>query len=88
MKQANDKLTGDLLTGKRPVGRPPEPGAMSPAERQRARRARLKAAGVQEVVVALPADVYAALRKYTEFKDDDYSAAVERILRDRLMRKR
>lgn len=88
MKHAHDKQTTDILTGKRPVGRPPSPTAMTGAERQRLRRQRLKEAGLQEVKVALSADVYAALRKYTEYKDDDYSAAVERILRDRLLRKR
>lgn len=88
MKHVSDKFTADILTGRRPVGRPPSPDAMTPAERQRLRRARLKAAGVEQVLVDLPSDVAQALKKYVEFKDMDYSAAVERILRDRLLRKR
>ena len=91
MKQAEDTKTGDLLGTVRGRGRPVGTGsgsAMSDAERQRARRKRLKERGASSLTVTLPLDVLEALAKFVQFKGESQSDAVERILRDRLLRKR
>jgi len=89
MKQETDTRTMDLPLpgGKRRRGRPAT-GGMSGAERQRAYRARLAEEGKAPVSVTLSADVVAALDKFVQFKDETKGEAVDRILRDRLLRKR
>lgn len=74
-------------------GRPATGKAMSAAERKAAQRARQAAAGLETVPVVLPVDVADALRAYVKRRSADDEAmtlgqAVERILRDRLLRKR
>lgn len=90
MKSPDDNKTPDLVTAlRRGRGRPPVGGvAQTPAERQKARRDRLAASGERPLTVTLPADLLAALDKFVEFKDLSKSEVVERILRDRLLRKR
>ena len=88
-----DDVTAELPgVAKRP-GRPPTGKALSGAERMAAYRARLLASGRETVTVDLDKEVADALRAYVERKSADSEAltlgqAVERILRDRLLRKR
>lgn len=75
--------------GKRGRGRPLSVvPALTPAERQKLRRERLKASGVGVLSIELPDDVLASIHKFIEFKDMTISQVVERVLRDRLLRKR
>lgn len=90
-----DDVTQELPgVAKRP-GRPPTGKAMDAAARKRAQRERLAREGLETLTVELPADVMAALRGYVERQNADVAAeriklgdAVERVLRDRLLRKR
>lgn len=89
MKQREDNKTGDLLAGAvRQRGRPSTGHALTGAERQAAYRERLRASKRLPVTIYLEDDVVTALKNYVEFKDMDYSEAVQRIMRDRLLRKR
>lgn len=88
-----DELTAELPGVPRRPGRPPTGKAMSAAERKRAQRARLAAAGLETVTVLLPRDVADALRAHVARKTSDaepitQGEAIEKILRDRLLRKR
>lgn len=89
MKQGADRYTMEMpMPGaKRPRGRPAT-GGMTGAERQRAYRARLAAEGKGALSVTISAEVDAALDKFIQFKDETKGEAVDRILRDRLLRKR
>lgn len=91
MKDLTDTRTLDLADApavRRQRGRPAVPGALSNAERQAAYRARRAEVGFKSVTVDISAECRAALAKYVEFKDMTLGDAVERILRDRLLRKR
>lgn len=89
MKQAEDKFTADMMPPpKRPRGRPADPNAPTAAERKRAQRQRLADQGKVARTYNLSVEVVAALDKFVQFKDEDKDAVVERILRDRLLRKR
>jgi hypothetical protein len=90
MKQVGDNLTLELIEpAKRGRGRPPSGlPALSAAERQQARRGRLKEAGMGFLTIAVDEELLAALDKFVQFKDETKSQVVERILRDRLLRKR
>ena len=88
MKQDIDTATGDLFGGKRPPGRPATGAAMTAAQRQAARRARLKQEGRESITLVLDQDVIDALDRFVKHKDETKSQAAERILRDRLLRKR
>lgn len=90
-----DDVTLELPGVSKRPGRPSSGRALSGAERQREYRERLRAEGREQVTVDLPADVLAALRAYVARQNADVSGdpiklgdAVERILRDRLLRKR
>jgi hypothetical protein len=66
---------------------------MSAAERKAAERARRAAEGIERITIDLPGDVVEALRAYVARKNADdapvtQGEAIERILRDRLLRKR
>jgi len=88
-RQSSDTKTLDLLGGAiRQRGRPATGAALTNVQRQAAYRARLKDSKLQPVTVYLDDDLVTALKKYVEFKDIDYSQAVQRIMRDRLLRKR
>jgi hypothetical protein len=70
-------------------GRPASGKALSESDRQARRRAKLEAEGkalLPPVVVSQ--DVKQALAKFIEFKDMTLGDAVDRIVRDRLLRKR
>jgi hypothetical protein len=70
-------------------GRPPTGKAMSASDRQARRRAKLEAEGktlLPPVVVSQT--VHEALAKYIQFKDMTLGDAIERIVSDRLLRKR
>jgi hypothetical protein len=70
-------------------GRPVTGKALSASERQARRRAKLKAEGkaiLPPVVVSQ--DVEQALTKFIQFKDMTLGDALDRIVRDRLLRKR
>jgi hypothetical protein len=70
-------------------GRPSTGKALSASARQARRRAKLEAEGktlLPAVVVSL--DVQKALAKFIQFKDMTLGDAVDRIVRDRLLRKR
>lgn len=88
-----DNLTAELPGVPKRPGRPSSGKAKSAAERKREQRARLAASGLETVAVVLSQDVADALRSYVTRKSADGEAvtmgeAVERILRDRLLRKR
>lgn len=89
MKRAEDKYTAKLIEpAKRGRGRPRDPDAPTAAERKKAQRDRLAAEGKVTRSYDLSVEVVEALDKFVQFKDEDKNAVVERILRDRLMRKR
>lgn len=70
--------------GRRPTGK-----ALSDSERQARRRTKLEAEGkalLPPVVVSK--DVQQALAKFIQFKDMTLGEAVDRIIKDRLLRKR
>ena len=70
-------------------GRKPTGKALSESDRQARRRAKLEAEGkalLPPVVVSQ--DVKQALAKFIQFKDMTLGDALDRIVRDRLLRKR
>ena len=70
-------------------GRPPTGKALSAAARQARRRAKLEAEGKTLLPAAkVSLEVAKALSKYIQFKDMTLGDALERIIRDRLLRKR
>lgn len=90
-----DNRTIELPGVPRRRGRPTTGKALSGGARQAAYRERQKQAGLEEVSAFLSTDVAAALRAYVARQNADRTDdpitlgdAVERILRDRLMRKR
>lgn len=90
-----DDVTMELPGVPKPRGRRSTGKALSGAERQRAYRAKLAEEGREQVSLDLPGDVAAALRQYVLRQNADVSTepitlgqAAERILRDRLLRKR
>lgn len=83
-----DELTAELPGVPKRRGRPPTGKALTPAERQARRRQRLAEEGRELVTVDVAAEVRQALAKYVEFKDMTLGEAVDKILRDRLLRKR
>lgn len=90
-----DNLTLELPDVPRKRGRPPVADAMSHADRQAAYRQRQKAKGKVETTIQLQADVFAALHAYVERHNADKADApitlgdaADKILRDRLLRKR
>ena len=75
--------------GSRRKGRPPTGKALSGSERQARRLAKLEAEGktvLPQAVVSL--EVQQALAKFIQFKPMTLGDALDRIVRDRLMRKR
>lgn len=89
MKQPEDTKTLDLLgMNTRGRGRPRSDQAKSGAERQKARRERLRASGLGVLSVDVSLDILDALEKFVQFKDETKGQVVDRILRDRLLRKR
>lgn len=94
-----DNLTAELpgvpARRGRPATRPQDEKSLkaAAAARKRAQRARLAESGLETVTLILPADLAEALRTYVARKTSDQEPvtqgqAVERILRDRLLRKR
>lgn len=88
-----DDVTAELPGVPRRQGRPPTGKAKSGASRMAAYRARQAAAGRETVSLELDKDVADALRGYVERRTAEaepitLSQAAERILRDRLLRKR
>ena len=93
-------LVGDVMqvaaSGSRRRGRPSTGQAKSGAERQRLYRERKAEQGKEELPSVWPSsDVMAALKRYVNRQNADIGSetltlgdAVERILRDRLLRKR
>lgn len=70
-------------------GRPSSGTALSDAERQARRVAKLEAAGKALLPrVAVSKEVQLALAKFIKFKDMTLGDALDRIIRDRLLRKR
>lgn len=70
--------------GRRPTGK-----AMSASDRQARRRAKLEAEGKRLLPpVVVSQEVQEALAKYIQFKDMTLGDAIEKIARDRLLRKR
>lgn len=89
MKQIDDNKTIDLLCSvKRPRGRPSTGNAMSGAERQKLRRERLRAAGEEVITLTVSLEVADALRRSVKFKDLTLGEAFNKIVYDRLIRKR
>lgn len=90
MKQTQDVKTVDFfeVVPKRGRGRPPSGSALSNADRQAAYRRKLVDQGQDKLTVVLDVAVLDALSKFIEFKDMSKSDVVNRILRDRLLRKR
>jgi hypothetical protein len=70
-------------------GRPSTGKALSASERQTRRRAKLKAEGKTLLPPAVVSqEVEQALAKFIQFKDMTLGDALDRIVRDRLLRKR
>jgi hypothetical protein len=70
-------------------GRPSTGKALSASERQARRRAKLKAEGKALLPPAVVSqEVEKALEKFIQFKDMTLGDALDRIVRDRLLRKR
>jgi hypothetical protein len=90
MRQVEDTKTGDLLDGfRRARGRPlGQKQAMTAAQRQEARRQRLRDEGRGVLTVEVSLDVIEALDEFVKFKPETKGSVVDRVLRDRLMRKR
>jgi hypothetical protein len=91
MKSPNDTSTIDLIDGSsvtRQRGRPRTGVAMTGAERQQERRRRLAHEGKGVLTVEVSLDVLAALDAFVRSKPETKGAVVDRVLRDRLMRKR
>lgn len=91
MKAPNDTSTIDLIDGTgvtRQRGRPRTGLAMTGAERQQERRRRLAEVGKGVLTVEVSLDVLAALDAFVRFKPETKGAVVDRVLRDRLLRKR
>ena len=90
MKQNEDRYTLDLIGGvPRGRGRPlSDVPAASAAERQAKRRERLREEGRVPLTVTISAEVAQALENFLRFKDETKDSCVERVLRDRLLRKR
>lgn len=86
----------DLSGGVRRRGRPSTGQAKSGAERQRLYRARKAGQGKEELPpIWLSSDVMAALKRYVNRQNADIGSetftlgdGIERVLRDRLLRKR
>lgn len=86
MKDANDKVTGELVElPKRGRGRPSTGQAMTPAERQAAYRARN---ALVPVTVDLPRDLVEGLNEYLKFKDTTRNEVFAKLIRNQLLRKR
>lgn len=90
-----DDVTQELPGVPKRPGRPPTGKAMDAAARKRAQRQRLAAEGRGILTVDLPEDVMVALRSYVDRQNADtakepvtLSMAIERVLRDRLLRPR
>lgn len=88
-----DDRTSELPDVPKPPGRPRTGQAMTPAQRKAAQRARQAESGLETVAVVLSKDVADSLRAYCARKVADsepvtMGEAVEKILRDRLLRKR
>ncbi|WP_156116749.1 hypothetical protein [Massilia sp. 9096] len=70
-------------------GRPSTGNALSDSQRQARRREKLAAEGKAILPpVVVRQDVQHALEKFIEFKDMTLGDAIDRIVRDRLLRKR
>jgi hypothetical protein len=70
-------------------GRPSTGNALSESDRQARRRAKLEAEGKALLpAVVVTKEVQQALTRFVQFKDMTLGDAVDRIIRDRLLRKR
>lgn len=89
MKYSDDHRQLDLVAGaNRQRGRPATGVALTAAERQAARRRRLANEGKATLTVEVSREVIEALDKFVQFKDEAKGSVVDRVLRDRLLRKR
>lgn len=83
-----DVATSEPIPKKR-RGRPSTGKALSASDRQARRRAKLKAEGKALLPPAVVSqEVEQALAKFIQFKDMTLGDALDRIVRDRLLRKR
>ncbi len=88
MERTNDEDTQPAQSSPK-RGRPPTGKAMSAADRQARRVAKLEAEGKALLPrIAVSREVQQALYKFIQFKDMTLGDALERILHDRLIRKR
>lgn len=91
MKVVADTKTLDLegVPGvRRQRGRPATGEAKTAAQRKKEQRERLVSEGKVAFSCVLPIEVVEALDKFLQFKDETKDQLVERVLRDRLLRKR
>jgi hypothetical protein len=89
MKYADDHRQLDLVGGANlQRGRPATGKALTAAERQAVRRKRLIEEGKGTLTVEVSLEVIDALDKFVQFKDEAKGSVVDRVLRDRLLRKR
>lgn len=87
MQTTDDTAEPQKTQAKR--GRPATGNALSASERQARRRAKLKAEGKTVLPPAVVSqEVEQALAKFIQFKDMTLGDAIDRIVRDRLLRKR
>lgn len=83
-----DDVTAELPGVTRRRGRPSTGKAMTDAERQKAYRKRLKDQGRVELKCIISQDVADALKKHVRYKDMPLGEAIDKFVRDRLLRKR
>ena len=84
-----DTKSAELLETAKRRGRPPTGNALSASARQARRLTKLKADGKARLPACVVSqEVETALRKFIQFKDMTLGEAVDRIVRDRLLRKR
>lgn len=88
MKDSKDQFTEEIEGLPKRRGRPASPHSLTPAQRKAKQRAKAALSGKVSRSFDLSLDVVEALDKFVQFKDEDRNSVVERILRDRLMRKR
>lgn len=81
--------TAEAPEPKKGRGRPKSGKALSAAERQKRRREKMEAEGMTLLPPAkVKKDIAQALEKFIQFKDMTLGEAIDKIVRDRLLRKR
>ncbi|GJI96186.1 hypothetical protein RugamoR57_29040 [Duganella caerulea] len=90
MKQVEDNRTLDMIGDlPRRRGRPAgDVAPLSAAERKQLQRQRLRDGGKEVLTVVVSREVFDAMHTFLQFKGETQDSLVDRLLRDRLLRKR